>query len=77
MEDKDFVSVMAVKDTARWLHYLTITGVPEFLWTTAAVRVFNKLLNVAEDTFDKLCCRDRIFQSNEVSNCIKVRQRGL
>ena len=77
MQDKDLVSVMAVKNTARRLHYLTITGAHEFLGTTAAVRVFNQLLNVAEDTFDKLCCRDRIFQSNEVSNCIKVRQRGL
>ena len=77
MQDKDFVSVMAVEDTTGWLHYLTITGAPEFLRTTAAVRVVNKLVNVTEYTFDKLCRRDRILQSNVVSNCIKVCQRRL
>lgn len=61
MQDKDLVFVMAVENTAGRLHYLTITRVPEFLGTTAAVRVFNKLLNVAEDTFDKFCSRDRIL----------------
>ena len=77
MQDKDLVSVMAVENTAGWLHYLTITGAPEFWGTTAAVRVVNKLLNVAEDTFDKLCRRNRILQSNVVSNCVKIRQGGL
>ena len=77
MQDKDLVSVMAVEDTAGRLHYLAITGAPEFLGTTAAIRVVDKLLNVAEDTFDKLCRCDRILQSNVVSNCIKVRQCRL
>ena len=77
MEGKDFVSVMAVKDTTGWLHYLTIAGAAEFLGAATAVRVVNKLLNVAEDTFDELCRRDRILQGDEVSNCIKIRQRGL
>ena len=77
MQDEDLVSVMAVEDTAGWFHYLTITGTSEFLGTTAAVGVVNELLNVAEDTLDKLCRRDRILQRNVVRNCIKVRQRGL
>ena len=77
MQDKDLLTVMAVENTTGWLHYLTIAGAPEFLGTTAAVRMVNKLLNVDEDTFDKLCRRDRVLQGNEVSNCIKVRQRGL
>ena len=77
MQDKDLVSVMAVENTAGRLNYLTITGAPEFLGTTAAVGVVNKLLNVAEDTFNKLCRRNGIFQRNVVCNCIQVRQRGL
>lgn len=77
MQDKDLVSVMAVEDAAGRLHYLAITGAPEFLRATAAVRVVGKLLDVAEDTFDKLRRCDRIFQRNVVSNCIKVCQRGL
>ena len=77
MQDKDLVSVMAVENTAGRLNYLTITGAPEFLGTTATVGVVNKLLNVAEDTFNKLCRRNGIFQRNVVRNRIKVRQRGL
>ena len=77
MQYKDLVSVMAVENTAGRLNYLTITGAPEFLGTTAAVGVVNELLNVAQDTLDKLCRRDRILQRNVVRNCIKVRQRGL
>lgn len=68
---------MAVENTARRLNYLSITGAPEFLRTAAAVRVVGKLLNVAEDAFDKLCRCDRIFQRDVVSNCVKVCQRWL
>lgn len=77
MQDKDLVSVMAVKNTAGCFHYLTITRAPEFLGATSAVRVFYKLLDVAEDTFDKLCRRDRILKGNVVSNGIKIGQCRL
>ena len=68
---------MTVEDTAGRLHYLAITGAPEFWRATSAVRVVGKLLNVAEDAFDKLCRCDRIFQRNVVGDCINIRQRGL
>ena len=77
MQDEDLVSVMAVEDTAGRLHYLAITGAPKFLRTTTAVGMVDKLLNVAKNAFDKLCRCDRIFQRDVVSNCIKIRQRGL
>lgn len=77
MQDKDLVSVMAIKNTARWLHYLTITGSPELLGTATAVGVINKPLNVAKDTFYKLSRRDWILQGNIVSNGIKIGQCRL
>jgi hypothetical protein len=77
MQDKDFVSVMAVENTTGRLDYLAIAGVPEFLRAAAAVRMVGKLLNVVEDAFDKLRRCDRIFQRYVVSNCINIRQRGL
>ncbi len=77
MQNKDLVSVMAIKNTAGWLHYLAITGSPEFLGATTAVRVLNKLLNVAEDTLYKLCRCDRILQGNVVSNGIQIGQCRL
>ena len=36
-----------------------------------------KLLNVADDPFDKLSSGDWIFQRDVVGNCIKISQRGL
>ncbi len=76
MQDKDLVPVMAVENTAGRLHDLAIAGAPEFLRTTAAVRMVGKLLNMAEDAFDKLCRCNPIFQCNVVGNCIQIRQRG-
>ena len=73
MQYKDLVSVMAVKYTTGWFHYLAVTGAPQFLRATTAVRVVGKLLNVTIDAFDKLCRCNWIFQRNIVSNCIKVR----
>ena len=77
MQDKDLVSVMAVEDTAGRLHYLAISGAPELFRATSAVRVLGKLLNVAEDTFDKLRRCDWILQRDVVGDCIKIRQGGL
>ena len=77
MQDKDLVSIVTVENTVVWLDYLTITRPHEFLRTTTAVRVISELLDMAEDTFDKLSRSDRIFQRDVISDCIKVRQRGL
>ena len=77
MQDKDLVPVMAIENTAGRLHDLAIAGAPEFFRATATVRVVGKLLNMAEDAFDKLCRCNRIFQCNVVGNCIKIRKRGL
>ena len=77
MQDKDLVSVMAVEDAAGWLHYLAITGAPKFLRAATAIGMVDKLLNVAEDTFDKFCGCGRILQRDVVSDCIKISQRGL
>ena len=73
MQDEDLVSVMTVENATGWIHYLAITGAPEFWRTTSAIRMVGKLLNVAEDAFDKLCRCDRIFQRNVVGDCIKIR----
>ena len=49
MQDEDLVSVMTVENATGWIHYLAITGAPEFWRTTSAIRMVGKLLNVAED----------------------------
>lgn len=77
MQDKDLVSVMTVKGTARRLDNLAIARTPEFLRATAAVRMVGELISMAEDAFDEFGGSDRILQRDVVSNCIKVRQRGL
>ena len=61
MQDKDLVPIMAVKDTAGRLDNLTITRTPKFLRAATAVGVIRKLLNVAEDAFDKLASCDRVL----------------
>ena len=68
---------MAVDNPARRLDDLAITGAPKFLRATTAIGMVDKLLNVAEDTFDKFCGCGRILQRDVVSDCIKISQRGL
>lgn len=53
--------VMSVENPAGGLHYLTVTGAPEFLGTTAAVRMLYQLFDVCEYKFDKLRRCDRIL----------------
>lgn len=77
MQDKDLVPIMTVKNSAGRLHYLAIPGAPELSRATAAVGMVGKLLDMAEDAFDKLSRCDRILQRDVVGNCVQVRQRGL
>lgn len=77
MQDKDLAPIIAIEDTARWLHNLAIAGAPKFWRATAALRMICQLLNMGKDAFDKLGCSDRVLQRDEVGNGIQVAESRL
>lgn len=77
MQDKDLVSVMTIEDAARRRNDLAIAGACEFLGTAAAIRVVGELLNMTENSFDKLRGRDRILEGDVIRDCIQICKRRL
>ncbi len=77
MQNKDLVSVMAVADATGRFHNLTVTRSPEFLWPTATFRVVSQLLDMAEDSLDKLRRSDGAFQCDVIGNSIQIAQCRL
>ena len=72
MDDKDFVPVVAVKDTARRLDDLTIPRSPQLLRPTATLRMVHQLLDVAENALDERGSGDAIFQCDVICDSIQI-----
>lgn len=72
IENKDLVSVEAIKDTAWWLHDLAIPRPSQLLWPAATLRMVRKLLNVAEDALDERGSGDGVFQRDVICDSIKI-----
>lgn len=71
------MSVMTIEDAARRRNDLAIAGECEFLGTAAAIRVVGELLNMTENSFDKLRGRDRILEGDVIRDCIQICKRRL
>ncbi len=52
MENENFATVVAIKDTTGWFHDLAITRAPEFRRPATTFGVICQLCDVAEDTLD-------------------------
>lgn len=75
MQDKDLVAVKTMEAAAWRLHDLTITRLAEFLWPAATLRMVGMLPDMAEDAFDQLGGRNRIFQGDVIGNAPTSGQR--
>lgn len=72
MQDENLVSVIAVEDTARWLHNLAVAGPPQLLWRTATLRMIRQPFNVTKDALDERRRRNRILQRDVIGNGIQI-----
>ena len=77
VEDKDFVSVVAVKHAARRLDDLAIPRPSELLRPTATLRMIDQLLDVTKDALDERGCGDRVFECDVVCDSIQITKGWL
>ncbi len=77
MQDKDLVPVVTIEDAARGLDYLTVARAPKLLRAAATVWVIGKLLSMRKYPLHKLCCCNRIFQSDGIGNRVEIRYCGF
>lgn len=69
--------VESVKDAAGWLNYLAIARFAKLGRITAALWMICQLLDMRKDPHNKCSRSDGIFQSDVVSDCVKICQGWL